>query len=681
MKTHKHTNKLIHESSPYLLQHAHNPVNWYPWGTEALEKARLESKVILISIGYAACHWCHVMERESFEDEQMAALMNEFFVCIKVDREERPDIDHIYMDAVQLMTGRGGWPLNCFALPDGRPFFGGTYFRPQDWRKILYGVRNAFQNDYEKVVKAATQINEGIRTMNLVDIRQNQTGMEISSLKLPYQAWKKNFDSREGGNQGAPKFPLSNSYEFLLRYYHYTGDQSALKHVVRSLEKMARGGIYDQIGGGFARYSTDAEWLVPHFEKMLYDNAQLVSLYSEAYQLTKNPLYRKVVEQSIDFVNRELSLPEGGFLSSLDADSEGVEGKFYVWSSKEIDNALGVDASIFKEYFGVSEKGNWEHTNILWQARAQKEVMEKFGLDENRFEEIIENSVKKLFQERSKRVRPGLDDKVLTSWNAMMLKALVDAYKALEKEEYLSRALKNANFILEHMLKNRAHLHRNYKDGESGINGFLDDYSFTIEAFVALYQVTFDLQWLQLADDLLQIVLQHYFDEKSGMFYYTSDEDPKLIVRKIELIDNVIPSSNSSLAKGLFLLGNYLGNDDYLNKARQMVLNVQDRMERTLPYHSNWGILFLFLAESPFELAIVGKDAVEKSRHLHRNFLPDVLIYGSEGEGELPLLENRYVKNKTMLYLCKDKSCKLPVTDVEQLLDQLKTARTEVKQP
>lgn len=673
----QHTNRLTQENSPYLLQHAHNPVDWYPWGEEALQKAKNENKVILVSIGYAACHWCHVMERESFENEEIAKIMNEFFVCIKVDREERPDIDRIYMDAVQLMTGSGGWPLNCFAMPDGKPFFGGTYFRSNDWVRVLQGIQNAWLSEKDKVEKVADQISEGVRSNELIEVKSEPKAFDINDVKSGYENWQKDFDKVEGGNNRAPKFPLPGSLQFLLRYYHANKDQSALDHVVLTLDKMAAGGIYDQIGGGFARYSVDAIWKVPHFEKMLYDNAQLVSLYAEAYSLTKITEYKRVMEETLDFIDRELSLPNGGFYSSLDADSEGVEGKFYVWEKSEIESVLKEDAEWFCEYFGVSEKANWEEGNILMISADKKDLATKLGITTEQFDEKIKNASNKLLLKREERIRPGLDDKALTSWNALMIKGFVDAYKALGKQEYLERAEKAIHFIEKNLMKGEGHLYRNYKDGVSKINAFLDDYSFTIEAYISLYQASFKEDYLIKADRLMKVVMAHFSDEKSGMFFYTSDEDPDLIARKMELLDNVIPSSNSSMAKSLFLLGTYLEKEVYKERSKQMLANVYERMLKVPSYHFNWGQLFFYLANSTYELVIMGDLAMDEKQKIESLFLPNVLIAGSLTESELPLLKNRYVSNQTTFYLCKNRTCKIPVTSVEELLDQLQEEISE----
>ncbi|BAX81246.1 thioredoxin [Labilibaculum antarcticum] len=670
---HAHTNHLIKENSPYLLQHAHNPVNWYPWGEEALAKAKKENKPILVSIGYAACHWCHVMERESFENEEVAKLMNEFFVCIKVDREERPDIDQIYMDAVQMMTGSGGWPLNCFAMPDGKPFFGGTYFPADNWMNVLKGIHNAWVNETEKVKGVAEQLAKGIRENEIITVKAEAEPFAVADLEKAFRQWESEFDTREGGTNRAPKFPLPNSLQFLLRYYYFTKNMDALNQVTLTLDKMAMGGIYDQVGGGFSRYSVDAIWKVPHFEKMLYDNGQLISLYAEAYQLTKIPEYKQVIEQTLEFIDRELSLPEGGFYSSLDADSEGVEGKFYVWEKAEVDQLLGNQSELFCEYYGITDRANWEEGNILMIQSEKATLADQFQISVKKLEEVLEKGRRALLEKRKDRIRPGLDDKSLTSWNALMLKGYVDAYKALGDEEYLNKAIKNAEFIQKYLWKGKAHLHRNYKDGNSKINGFLDDYSFTIEAFVALYQATFNEEWLLKANDLLEHVILHFSDEQSGMFFYTSDEDPNLIARKMELIDNVIPSSNSSIAKSLFLVGTYLDKGRYIERSGQMLANVKPRLEKSISYHSNWGQLYFWLVNPLIEIVVVGEDAIAQKRKIEELFLPNVLISGSKSESILPLLQNRYVNGQTTFYLCKNHTCKLPVSNVNDLLKQLNT--------
>jgi uncharacterized protein YyaL (SSP411 family) len=666
---HPYTNQLIHSSSPYLLQHAHNPVNWYPWGQEALEKAKKEDKLLIISVGYAACHWCHVMEHESFEDTMVARLMNENFVAIKVDREERPDVDQIYMNAAYMTTGRGGWPLNAVAMPDGRPVFAGTYFPKENWIKVLNHFSGLKKDKPEALETAATQMTQGIQRMDMGSFIASEAEFDQDLLATVYQGIEKSLDFEEGGLDKAPKFPMPNIHQFLLRYHHLTGNAKALEAVMVTLDHMADGGIYDHLGGGFARYSTDEIWKVPHFEKMLYDNGQLVSLYAEAWQVTGNDRYKQVVYETLDFIEREMTSPEGGFYSSLDADSEGEEGKFYIWTKEEIESELGTDAEVFNEYYSVSTTGNWEGHNILYITKPIAKVAEKFKLTETEILEKIAAGRAKLLEKRAARIRPGLDDKTLTAWNALMLKGYVDAYRIFDDQKFLSVALKNAQFLKENMLRGDGGLNRNYKDGKSSINGFADDYSFVIDAFIALYQATFDEQWLFDADALMQYAIAHFYDEKTGMFFYTSDEDDPLITRSREVPDNVIPGSNSSLARGLFYLGTYLYKEDYLDKSRQMIRNVINSMNQEGAYYSNWAILLTHLTYQPYEVAIVGEKAAELRREWDRHFQPNAFLLGGNVEGKLELLKNKKVEGQTFIYVCQDKLCKLPVQTVAAALE------------
>lgn len=670
--THAHTNALIHESSPYLLQHAHNPVDWYPWGEEALKLAKKENKLLLVSVGYAACHWCHVMEHESFEDEEVAEYMNAHFVCVKVDREERPDVDQVYMNAAQLVTGRGGWPLNCIALPDGRPLYAGTYFPKEQWLNVLSQVYNFVQQYPDRAEQQAQSLTDGVKSSELIVLNEQQIDLHEEDLELVFKNWKQRIDYEEGGHQGAPKFPMPVGFQYLLSYYDHSGNQDALRAVQVTLDKMASGGIYDQIGGGFARYSVDDIWKVPHFEKMLYDNGQLVSLYAAAYQLSNNPRYKQVVEQSLDFIERELTSKEGGFYSSLDADSEGEEGKFYVWTMEELRSVLGDRAELIAAYYRATEKGNWEHgNNILLRTEDEERICQKFEISAQDLAQEVEKAQKALMKERATRVRPGLDDKVLTSWNGLMLKGYVDAYRALGKEEYLNTALRNAEFLLQHMKEDDHRLNRNYKEGKASINGFLDDYAFTISAFVALYQATFNEKWLMEAQHLCEYAIENFYDGKSGMFFYTSKLDPALIARKMEVSDNVIPAANSEMAKNLFVLGQYFYKEDYTDKARKMLNNVKEQTFRGNTYYANWDALMLWLIHEPFQVAIVGKDYEAKRKELGQQFLPNAFFMGGADEGSLPLLENKLQEGKTMIYVCRDKACKLPTPSVDEALRQL----------
>ncbi|MCK4766079.1 MAG: thioredoxin domain-containing protein [Candidatus Aminicenantes bacterium] len=723
---HKYTNHLINESSPYLLQHAHNPVEWYPWGEAAFEKAKKENKPVIISIGYAACHWCHVMEQESFEDPQVAAVMNEHFVAIKVDREERPDIDQVYMNAAQLLTGRGGWPLHAIALPDGRPFYAGTYFPKENWLSVLRQISGIYKKDPQRLQKQAQAVSAGIRTAEVIRLEKEQAGFDRSTLHEIFARWEKLVDYRWGGLREAPKFPLPVGYRFLLKYFYMTGKEKALRAVRVTLDKMALGGIYDQVGGGFARYSTDKYWKVPHFEKMLYDNAQLVSLYAAAFQSTGDPLYKKVVYETLDFVAREMttpSLPGGGsgFYSSLDADSEGEEGKYYTWTKEEIQQLTGKDAALIIEYYNVTARGNWEAgQNILfrekkdeafaeeWAASApgksgvsdsskpavrapykplrgqnsrnrgiqnpQYEKKEKLKIED--LQQRIAAAKRKLLTARSKRPAPPLDDKILTSWNALMLNAYVDAYRVFDDERFLQEALQNGEFLIKNMLSKDGRLNRVFKESRNAasINGFLDDYAFTIQAFISLYQATFDEKWLFEADRLMQYARAHFFTEESSMFYYTSALDPQLIARKMEVTDNVIPASNSVMALNLYLLGVYFYKEDYIGTARQMLNNVNAKLVQGGTYYSNWALLMTYFIEKPFEVAIVGEECIKKRKELDAYYLPHVILLGGREEGKLPLLKSKSIPGQTTIFVCKDRVCLLPTTETKKALEQISPA-------
>lgn len=668
---HKYTNDLIHESSPYLLQHAHNPVQWHPWNDKVLKQAQEEDKMLIISIGYAACHWCHVMEHESFEDSLVAKVMNDNFICIKVDREERPDVDDVYMTACQLASGRGcGWPLNAFALPDGRPVWAGTYFPKDQWVNILNQFKKLKEEDYKKLQESADKITEGIKNFESIEINNGDLIYDLTTLEKVKTDFIANIDFEDGGRQGAPKFPMPNNYEFLLQYHYMTNDQRALEAAKITLDRMAQGGIYDQLGGGFARYSTDAYWIAPHFEKMLYDNGQLVSLYSHAYQVTKDPLYKNVVEQTISFVERELMNKDYGFYSSLDADSEGVEGKFYVWQASEIDSIIGNDdeSKIYKDYYSIKKHGNWEETNIL--VVNDKFNSQKHDKTNEEVAQLVSRTNQKLMKMRDQRIRPGLDDKILTSWNGLMLKGYVDAYKALGNKSYLDIALKNAEFLSKNAIQSDGSLNRNYKNGKSSINAFLDDYGTVIEAFVALYEVTFDEQWLTKATALMTHAQEHFYNKEKTMFHYTSDLDPALIARKMELSDNVIPASNSIMARNLFKLGTLTYNPEMVDLAKQMLANMNNQItESKQPsYYSNWCQLMASMITPPYEVAVLGEDALSKSLELQKNYMPNSFFLGGKSEGSLELLKDKLQEDRTMIYVCQNKVCKLPVEDVAKAL-------------
>jgi uncharacterized protein YyaL (SSP411 family) len=667
---HKYTNALINESSPYLLQHAHNPVNWLAWNKETLNKAKQENKLILISIGYSACHWCHVMEKESFEDEKVAQLMNDYFVCIKIDREERPDIDQIYMLAVQLMTGHGGWPLNCFALPDGRPIYGGTYFQKQQWVNVLLNLSDLYKNEPEKVLDYAQQLTEGIKLSEIIKNDTEESSITINFLHECFKNWKNRFDTAYGGPNKAPKFPLPNNYQFLLNYARSTNSTEAFTHLEFTLKKIAYGGIYDQIGGGFSRYSVDAYWKVPHFEKMLYDNAQLVSLYSFAYQTTKNNLYKQIVYETLAFIKRELTADHGGFYAALDADSEGEEGKYYVWTKTELQDLIKDDFDLFCDYFNVNENGYWEHNNyILLRNDDDELITKKHTITLTELQKKVTKWKNNLLLQREKRIKPGLDNKVIVSWNALMAKAYLDAYNVFNEIEFLDAAIKNIELILQESQDENV-LH--HLIGSKKINAFLEDYCFFIEALIATYQNTFNESYLLKAKELVEYCILHFQDKTSGMFYFTSDENNELIARKMELSDNVIPASNSSIAKSLFILGHYFEEENYISLSKKMLNTVTDELKNYPEGYSNWAILALWLAQPFFEVAIVGKSVNEKQQELKKHYLSNVIFAGTTIEKtNIPLLNNRFKQDKTLIYVCVNKTCKEPVETAEEALNQI----------
>jgi uncharacterized protein len=656
-------NHLINETSPYLLQHAHNPVDWYPWGEEALAKAKEEDKMILVSIGYSACHWCHVMEHESFEDDSVAAIMNENFVCIKVDREERPDIDQVYMSAVQLMSGRGGWPLNCVALPDGRPIFGGTYFPKDQWIETLLKISQVYKTERSKLEEYADKLAKGIKEADFITVNETD-GISESLINDAMDKWSLQLDNKWGGPNRAPKFPLPNNYDFLMYYAHHTGDKKLLDHVLLTLDMMSTRGMYDLVGGGFARYSTDSTWKIPHFEKMLYDNSQLVSLYADAYKLTGNENYKDVVYQTLEFVERELTGSSGNFYSALDADSDGEEGKFYVWSLDELNEIFDNDLTTVKKMFLIDEEGYWEHDNYILMLN-KKQVDE---LPEKERERIIS----KLLKVRSSRIKPGLDDKTLTSWNAMMSRAYLDAYFAFGNKEFLNKSLTNTKFILKNLSNHNGGLNHSWKNGESKINGYLEDYAFVIDLLITTYEATLDIKWLNKAKELTEYVNKYFTAENSSMFYFSSSEDQGLITRKMETQDNVIPASNSVMAKNLFLLGTYFEISEWREHSLNMLRDISSGIPQYGSAYSNWLILAMWHQEGFREIVVCSTDAVSEVREFRKNYLPGVLMAGTTDAEYLPLLENRMVRGENMIYVCENSSCLLPVDNVKDALKLLR---------
>ena len=713
-------NRLANETSPYLLQHAHNPVDWYPWGEEALAKARDEDKPILVSIGYSACHWCHVMEREAFEREQIAEVMNQRFVCIKVDREERPDVDAIYMDAVQAMGVRGGWPLNMFLMPDAKPFYGVTYLPAQQWVNLLVGVRKAFDTERDKLSESAKGFTNELNLSDSVrfSLTNNQPQFRAEVSTKLFEQLAARFDREKGGMNRAPKFPMPSIYTFLLNYHQLTNDTRALDQLTLTLDHMALGGLYDQLGGGFSRYSVDEDWFAPHFEKMLYDNGQLLTLYADAHRLTGNPLYKRVVYQTIDFAKRELLSPEGGFYSALDADSEGEEGKFYTWTTPELRELLGTDFDWFADLYSVEEDGNWEHEtggaapghgktgestpgrNILHRtAAADRRTDEQFAehadwtLDE--MHEMLAGAHEKLMAVRETRIRPGLDDKILCSWNGLMLKGLVSAYRAFDEPEFLTLAIRLAHFLLHHMRGKRngnvgsGRLWHSYKLGRVKQAGFLEDYAAVIDGLIALYQATFAENWLTEADQLTQYVLANFSDSSAEgvstpdvstpdpLFFFTDKNAEDLIARRKELFDNVMPASNSIMAGNLLTLSILLERPAYGERVDQMLGRIQPLIEKHPGDLSNWAALYTRRVLPSVEIAIVGPQAAEFRRELESHLTTGVLFCGTESTNnppvsKLPLLEGRgMVNGQTTIYVCHNQACQLPVTSVVEAVKLL----------
>ena len=683
MTEHKHTNALIHETSPYLLQHAHNPVNWYPWGDAALAKARAENKPILLSIGYSACHWCHVMEHESFEDEDIARLMNENFINIKVDREERPDLDQIYMSAVQMMTGQGGWPMTMFLTPEGVPFYGGTYFPPNDrynmpgFPRVLLSVAEAYRSQPEQVANTVTSMLGELRRVGIAEESRELLTDEV--LDGSYRRIAKNYDRVHGGFGGAPKFPPAMTLEFFLHTHFRTRSAEPLDIVRHTARKMAEGGMYDQLGGGFHRYSVDAKWLVPHFEKMLYDNALLSRLYLHIYQLTKDDFARRIVEETLDYVVREMTDGRGGFYSSQDADSEGEEGKFFVWTRAEVVAILDEkDAAIISDHFDVTEGGNFEGQNILHVNSTLEKVAEKHGLAVEKAREIIEQARRKLCDVREQRVKPGRDEKVLTGWNGLMLASFAEASAILNRADYADVARANARFLLTDLQRDGLLL-RTWKDGEAKLNGYLEDYASLIDGLISLYEATGELDWIENAIGLADKMIEEFWDDEAGGFFFTGKNHEQLIVRSKEWLDNATPSGNSLAALALLKLNGLTANADYQRRAITIFRLVADQVRR---YPSAFGLALQaldFYLSSPLEVAIVGQDDSrfsELQAALNDTYLPNrvIALCRSDQEraaGLLPLLQGRTSVDEATAYVCRSHTCQNPVSSPDDLRQQL----------
>ena len=680
-------NRLANETSPYLLQHKDNPVDWYPWGEEALKRAREEDKPVLLSVGYSACHWCHVMERESFEDGETARMMNEHFVSIKVDREERPDIDSIYMAAVQAITRHGGWPMTVFLTPDGSPFYGGTYFPPvpshgmPSFQQLLLSVVDAYENRREEVLGSAESVRDYLRASTAAIMPEAESaGTEL--LDRAAGALLGGLDRRHGGFGAAPKFPQAMNLEVLLRHNHRTGDRSALDGVELTLRQMANGGIYDQLGGGFARYSVDAYWLVPHFEKMLYDNALLSRLYLETYQATGDAFYRRIAEETIDYVLRDMTSEEGGFYSAEDADSEGVEGKFYVWTPEELEAVLGPeDAGLAARYWDVTERGNFEGESILHVPRPPEAVADEFGLSEEELRGRIGEIRGRLFAVRERRVRPGRDEKVLAAWNGLMLRSLALAARVTGREDYRKAAVENASFLVEKM-KEDGRIHRSYKDGSARFNGYLEDYAMVADGLVGLYEATFETRWLVEADALMDAVSELFWDGGKRAFYDTPTDHEELVTRPRDIYDNATPSGTSVATEVLLKLALLLDRGDYRQRAEDVLEELAGGMEKVPGGFGRLLCALDFSASEPREVAVVGDPEAPNTsamlKTVYASYLPNKVVAGrgpddEEAAGLIPLLAQRPAREgKATAYVCVQYACQTPTTDPEELSRQLR---------
>jgi uncharacterized protein len=679
-------NRLARETSPYLLQHRDNPVDWFPWGAEALERARAGDRPILLSVGYSACHWCHVMEHESFEDAETAELMNRLFVNVKVDREERPDIDSIYMAAVQQMTGHGGWPMTVFLTPAGEPFYGGTYYPPEprqgmpSFRQVLQGVADAWRDRREEVGRSAADLTRALRESTDLRPPPGRVGAEV--LDRAWEALSGRLDPAWGGLAGAPKFPQPLTLDFILRTWRRTGREDALRAVEVTLRRMASGGIYDHLGGGFARYSVDGRWLVPHFEKMLYDNALLARLYLHAWQATGADEHRAVAEDVLRWTLREMTSPEGGFYSALDADSEGEEGRFYVWTSAEIDAVLGAEEGrIVRAYWGVTEGGNFEGRTILHAWRTLEEAAAEAGVDAERVEEALTRARPRLYEARAARVWPGRDDKVLTAWNAMMLRAFAEAARALRSAAYLEAAVRSAEFLCA-SLRVEGRLMRSWKEGRARIPAFLDDHALLADALVSVFEATGDPRWLREARRLADETLERFWDEAEGVFHDTATDAEPLVVRPRDLWDNATPSGTSAAAAMLLRLGELLGDARYTRVAVRVLESLADVAAR---FPAGFGNLLSALDShlaTPLELAVVGTPGEPATEALlevaGRAYLPGAVFALKHTEADsgveelVPLLRGRTLRDgRPTAYLCERMACREPVTDAAALEAQL----------
>ncbi len=674
MSSYKYTNSLINETSPYLLQHAHNPVNWYAWNNESLQKAKEEDKPILVSIGYSACHWCHVMERESFENEETAGIMNTNFINIKIDREERPDIDHIYMDAVQAIAGSGGWPLNVFLTPDLKPFYGGTYFPPQrafnrsSWNEVLLAVATAYHGKRNEIMRQAENLVEHLLSTNNFNSNNKTSSIGSAAIKTIADNLIRVADKEWGGFGQAPKFPQTFSILYLLRDSYLSRNELSLKTALLCLDKMMAGGIYDHIGGGFCRYSTDRRWQIPHFEKMLYDNALLIYTYAEAYQLTKEPAYAEIIYESIEFIKRELTSPEGGFYSALDADSEGVEGKYYTWSKREIDDLLGEDSPLFCAAYDIAEPGNWEDiNNIVWMPGSLMKLAEAAQLTIDEVLKRMEASKKILFQERQKRVRPALDDKVLLSWNALMITALCKSYQVLQEERYFETAKANIDFIEHYLYSKDGDLLHSWNKVTNMQPAFLDDYAALIQAYIYLHQSTLETAYLIKAKALAERVIEKFSGNGNALFYFTSKQQADIPIRKTEIYDGATPSGNALMAYNFTILSVLFDIPDWKERAETMAAQMQTMAENYPTSFGVWSLLIQLFVNGLQEIAVVGKDFGLLTKQILYEYLPCKILQGApKANDQWPLLKQKIITpNETNIYICENYQCHAPIKGFE----------------
>ena len=680
------TNRLIHETSPYLLQHAHNPVNWYAWSQEALDMAKKENKPILVSIGYSACHWCHVMEKESFEDEATARIMNEHFINIKIDREERPDLDNIYMDAVQAITGSGGWPLNVFLTPEGKPFYGGTYFPPKraynrpSWQEVLLAVSDAFRNKRKEIDAQAENLTAHLLQANFSGLSEEDDNSVLKNEKLAeiVQHIMNTADRQWGGFGRAPKFPQSFVIRFLLRYYYFNGQPDILQQAQLSIDKIIDGGIYDHVGGGFARYATDTEWRVPHFEKMLYDNALLLSALCEAYQLTHHDRYREVIDETIAFVQRELMHPDGGFFSALDADSEGEEGRFYVWKYNEVTEILKEEAPLFCDFYDIKPGGNWpesgDQKNILWRKKSEADFSKEKNISPEELKYILKSGKEKLLLKRAERTRPQLDDKILLGWNCLMNTALSHAYAATAREEYKQLAQKNMEFLLAAFSgKESNRFYHSWKGGQAKQSAFLDDYAYLIQSLITLQEITADTKYLVLAREIAQNVLKNFSDEEQRLFYYTPAGQKDVLLRKTEVYDGAQPSGNAVMAENIYRLSLYFSIPEWKERIVKTVNALGNAIVKYPTSFSAWACLLQELVKGTPEIAIVMTKPEEIHRQILQKYIPHkILMISATENAAFPLLTGKNPDQLSGIFLCYDYQCSQPVSSVEELLSLIR---------